>query len=399
MAVPSVVHRDPPVKPGGAQEIPWRNAALERVDILSAEVSVTFATTVTQILRTIEGSGFMTGIWLDVSSSGGSGSSTSAVAVEDYPFSVLDSVVLSDVAGEVINLQGVKLWYANLAMHIGTTPTAGAEGTALTDTLSVGTTKSQGTEAFISNVGAAVSGGNFEFPIRIPVAVDNRTYLGALGNQDRSQRYFLRTNIAAQASVFSTSPSPTVPTITINKFYENRSVPMPTAPDGTPQGVLPPLYGTTHYLTQAQADAAPSASSTVQHFLQRVGNSIRFIVLEFRAAGSGSGSRDAAEDAPPTTLRLKLGETTVYNESWAYRKGVDFERYQFDQPNGVVTYDFVHDFGPFAGYSLNNDIIHSQALVNSRFEIAYSSGFTAGSVLTFVTSDLVYKQPEVAVVR
>lgn len=397
MAIPSVVHRDPPVKPSQHQQVPWRNATLERVDTLAAESAVAFTASAQSILRTVEGSGFVTGIWLDVAVSGGVGSNTSAAYLEDAPFNVLDSVVFSDVAGEVVNLGGFNLWLANLAMRIGTTPTAPAEGAALSDVSTVATTKAQNA-AWISNVGVAVSGGNFEFPIRVPIATDNRKYLGALGNQDRSQRYFLRTNIAATGTVFSATPSPTVPTVTINKMYENRSVPMPTAPDGTPQSVLPPLYGTTHYLTQSTADSAPSASSTVMHFLQRVGNSIRFIILVFRA-GSSTVPRDVADDSPPTTIRLKLGETSVYYEPWVYRLGVDFERYQFDMPNGVLIYDFVHDFGPFAGYSLNNDIVHSQALVNSRFEIAYSSAFTAGSTLQFVTSDLVYKQPEVTVVQ
>jgi hypothetical protein len=383
MAVPSVVHRDPPVNPEGSrQAIPWREATLERVDQLSAEVNVPITGSTQQILRTIEGSGFITGIVLYVVATGGTGG-TPAFS-EDGPLAVLDSVVLSDVAGEVCNVSGFNLMLAHLANRWGFNVYAPPPGTAPS------TTNVAASSRIIN-----FSNPNFTFPVRVPVATDWRTYLGSLGNQDRSQRYQLRTNIGASGAVYATPPT-TLPTLTISKFYENRSVPMPTAPDGSPQQVLPPLYGTTHYTTQSIADASPVASSTVQHFLQRIGNTIRWIGLVFRAGGSTTPRGTA--DTNVVSLRLKLGETTVYNDTYAYRLFLMQERYGFEFPLGVLIYDFIHDFGPFAGYSLNNDVIHSQALVNSRFEITYGSGMAAGSTLTFVTSDMIYKQPEVAIV-
>jgi hypothetical protein len=273
----------------------------------------------------------------------------------------------------------------------------------------VGTTASQDPNIVV-NLGVVGSlstttaaGGNFRFPVRVPVATNRRDLLGILANQDRAQKYSLRTDIAASGAVFGTAPS-SLPTVAINKFYEQYSVPLPTAPDGSPQDIFPAHFGSVHFHTQTVSESAPSNGSTVNHYVRRIGNTVRWLGLVFRSATSGSATpiRGNADLNPPTLLRLKLGEDSIVSETWNYRRGIMFERFGFDLPRGVVIYDYIHDFGPFSGFELGDDLVHSQALVNAQFQVTYpatGSTWQTGSTLTLVTSDLIFSEPQVASVR
>ena len=79
-----------------------------------------------------------------------------------------------------------------------------------------------------------------------------------------------------------------------------------------------------------------------------------------------------------------------------------FERLGFDSMRGYLLYDWIHDCGPFAGFELGDDLIHSEALVNAQFLITYpttASTWQAGSSLKFITRDDIFNQPAVAQVR
>jgi hypothetical protein len=154
--------------------------------------------------------------------------------------------------------------------------------------------------------------------------------------------------------------------------------------------VLQPGYGTLHFTTVTTSDASPLGGSTVNHYLRRIGNTIRFIILVFRS----NALRASAETNAPTLLTFKAGDDTIFTETWAYRKSLMFERYGFDMPSGVLVYDTMHDFGPFSGFEVGDDYYHTQALVNAQFQISYPAGYGAtGNSLTIVTDDLVYAAP------
>jgi hypothetical protein len=411
---PSVQMQTPAVNPQSRTTVPFRAATLERVDILAGESQALTAST-QRIERTLEGAGFVYGIWLDIAATAATATAASVAAyAEDAPFNVLDSVIFRDVNGEIANLQGFNLYLANISNGWSKLepPTGNSGGSALpssTGTGGVGTTQSQDSNVVL-NVGAvgtastgASAGGNFRFPLRVPVATNRRDLLGILANQDRAQKYSLRTDIAASGAVFSTAPS-SLPTIAINKFMETYSVPLPTAPDGSPQDIFPAHFGTVHFHTQTVSEAAPSNGSTINHYLRRIGNTVRWVgvVLRSTTVGSGTPLRGNADVNPPNLLRLKLGEDSVFSETWNYRRGIMLERYGFDLPRGYALYDWIHDFGPFSGYELGDDLIHSQALVNAQFQVTYpstASTWQGGSTLTFLTSDLIFSEPQVASVR
>jgi hypothetical protein len=111
-----------------------------------------------------------------------------------------------------------------------------------------------------------------------------------------------------------------------------------------------------------------------------------------------NNTRSAAETQFPTNLQFKVGEDTLFNESWHYRKFLLYERYGFDMPNGVIAYDTLHDFAAAAGFEIGDDYFHTQALVNAQLIATYPSGYgsTANS-LKFLTDDLQYVEPSAGV--
>lgn len=414
-ATPSVQMQTPAVNPADSQQIPFRAATIERVDTLTAFSSTAMTASTQRQEKTIEGAGYIYGIYIDAQASSATSTAASvAVYAEDAPFNVLDTLIIRDVNGEIASLQGYHAFIANLCNGWAKeTPATGlAQGNALPSsavgTGGVGTSASQDAN-IVSNVGSVglastgtSAGGNFRFPLRVPVATNRRDLLGVLANQDRAQKYSLRADIAASGAVFSTAPS-SLPNVTFNLFYEQYSVPLANAPDGSPQEQFPPTFGTVHFTTQTVSEAAPSNGSQINHFIRRVGNTMRWLALVFRSTTTGGGtpSRGNADANPPTNLQMKLGEDSVFNESWNYRRGIMFERYGFDMPRGVLVYDWIHDFGPFAGYELGDDLVHSQALVNANIRVNYpttSNTWQSGSTLTLVTDDLIFSEPQIAAV-
>ncbi|MCU1492232.1 MAG: hypothetical protein JWM85_3637 [Acidimicrobiaceae bacterium] len=398
-----------------ASRVPFRAATIERVALLASESLTLSSTTTQRIERTVEGAGFIFGVVLDVVFTGATSTAASVAAyTEDAPFNALDTVILRDVNGELSDLSGWNTWLCNLLENwSGGAPASGnAPGNALPSAAGVGgvgVTASQdgNINLNIGSVGTAsttsAAGGNFRFQVRVPVGTNRRDLLGILGNQDRAQKYSLRSDLAISSAIFSTSPS-SLPAVAINKFYENYAVPLPTAPDGSPQEVFPPTFGTLHFHTSTVSEAAPANGSTVNHYIRRLGNTTRYFALVFRSATSSITSpiRGNADANPPTLIRVKLGEDTVLEETWTYRRWIMFERYKYDLPRGVAAYDFIHDFGPFAGFEVGDDYVHSQALVNGQFMVTYpatGSTWQVGSTLTIVTSDLIYSEPQVASVR
>jgi hypothetical protein len=473
----TVVQPGPRTTDTTPQTVPFRRAAVERVEILPSESNVVTAARI-PIERNIEGSGYFFGIVLDV----GATTVTNTAQVtfpEDSPWAALDSVVLRDVNGELVNVTGYDLYLHNLAakqyayreadMSVGAvnqaatyqqaalSPAAVAINTTAEQTFAVGLLASDIVVSiqkptaqaglgivgwrnagagnvgitFSNNTGVAITptaaelyiigvapsahlgapaassgrsqgifnmlpgplagGGSFNWMLRVPVAIHRRSLLGLLGNQDRAQKYSLRTDQAASTAIWTVAPT-VLPTMTIAKLYENYSVPLPTSPAGAPQQMFPPGFGTIHFVTSTISESVPAPSTTVNHYLRRIGNTIRFIVVVLRA-GTGTTPRTVADANAPTNLRLKIGEDTVFNETYRYRRYLMFQRYGYDFPAGILVYDAIHDLVPGAGNELGDDYWRTQALVNAQFQIAYPAGFTAGGSIKFLTDDLIYVPP------
>ncbi len=318
----------------------------------------------------ISGSGYMYGIDLYVTGSADNASSSATAFAEDGPWNAIDNVILRDVNGELVNLGGFDLRLANLygrwTRHLET--------------------NSLDPNVFSEIDGSAADGGSFAFHLFVPCGINRRSLIGIVGNQDRAQIYTLRDDFASLASLYSVAPLGGNVQMTVQRTYENYAVPAPTNAAGAQQQQTPSKFGVLHYLTRAINVAAPIGGATVPHPLARLGNTIRYLILELRAAGS----RAAAEAAMPDKVQFYLGDIPIFTENVAYRRKLMFDRYGFDAPDGVLVYDFITDMIGAAADELGDDWVFSNGLVNSRFEMTYPTAFgsAANNTLTILTDDL-----------
>lgn len=355
--------------PGGM--VPFRRATTGRTSLLPVTGPQIITTATQPVQVVVDGSGYIYGIDLFVQATGGVNGAAAIAAAEDAPYSALSSVVFGDVNGELINLDGYSLFLSNLYGGWSDHPldgSADANVFAAVDT------------------GAAPKTGTFAFHLSVPVALNRRSLLGLVANQDRAQKYSLRTDVAASTAIWTTPADTTLPNITITRTYDNYAVPAAQNANGAPQQQVPPKFGVLHFLTQSVNPSAPSGGSTVQHYLPRLGNTIRLLILVFRSTG---GSRATAETTMPTRISLKLGDTPIFTEQVAYRRALMFARYGFDAPDGVLVYDFITDVINQAGAEMGEDYAFTNGLVNAQFEVTYPAGWGAGSSLTVITDDLV----------
>ncbi len=360
------------IRGGGAQQrVPFRLATIERTETLPVIASALTAAT-QSFINIIEGTGYLYGVMLDVVAVE-AGNIVGAVAFfEDAPFSSLAQVVLSDPSGDVVNLTGFDLELANLCHH----------NYAVRDT-------EASAEIYTLLAGGAATDGGFSYQLRVPAGINRKTLLGILGNQDRSVKYSLRTDYASGAAsatgpIYTTAPTNFV-TQTTNRFNENYSVPPAVGPAG-PQQIFPDGFGTLAFLTSTFDSALPIGGANVNHYLRRIGNTVRYIIIVLRSAAT----RAAAQAAAPTRISLKVGDTDLFNESYRYRRGEMFRRFGFTMPNGVLVYDAMHDFWPGAGNEMGMDWYNTQNVNTAQFQITYPAAFGAAATnsIKFITSDL-----------
>lgn len=359
-------------QPAAAGVIPFRRATTFRTARLEQTTIAALAAAETPLVVQVEGSGYMYGI--DVHFRVETAANAAVVAYhEDAPWSFLSSVVLGDVNGELVNLNGFDLRVLNL--YGGWT--TGNDQTS-TDV-----------QVFESVSGAVARGGSFRAHLFVPVALNHRTLLGLVSNQDRAQKYSLRTNIAAGGvgSVYTTAPT-TPGAVTIDRIYENYAVPASANAQGVPQEQMPPKFGVLAYATKTVSPALPSSNTTQNHFLPRLGNTIRLLILIFRD-GNGATARTDSDANPPSLLKFTLGDTPIFAETAAFRRKLMRDRYGFDAPAGVYVFDWITDIVQRAGSELGDDYIFTLGLSQAQFEISYGAGWAANSSLTIITHDMV----------
>lgn len=364
-----------PTNPPARGLIPFRMATTERTEQLVAETGT--LTAAEQIFdRTIEGTGYVYGIWLQFSALIASGNSATVVFAEDGPWSALSSVIFRDPTGEILNLDGYALYLMNLGMrnYATTFPDVLAATMDSADPAAVAG------ELYTETAGSGGTGGSFLFSLRVPLGINANNLLGMLGNQDRGVKYQLRTNVAGSAQIYGTAPT-ALQAFTINKQYESFAVPAPVGAYG-PQAYIPPQFGTLHFGTKNVSEGIPAASGTVNHYLRRIGNMWRFVILKFNLNTRVLGNTNV------TRLQLKIGDTDFFNESYAYRRWTMYCRYGFRWPSGVLIYDWIHDNLPFAGGEFGEDYVNTKDVNTAQFIITYGSGVTGSPQLTFITDDL-----------
>jgi hypothetical protein len=189
---------------------------------------------------------------------------------------------------------------------------------------------------------------------------------------------------AAAGPIYTAAPT-TQGTGTITRTYENYAVPGPTDANGNKQQQLPEKHGIVNFWTQSVNPSAPQAASTINHYLPRLGNTIRNIILVYRTGAVATG-RVAAEALLPTRIQFNLGDTPIFVETPGYRRNLMELRYTQPAFQGSFVYDFTTDFFAEAGSELGDDYLWTSGLVNAQFQIAYPAGVATAS-LTVITGD------------
>lgn len=362
------------------QAIPFRRATTFRIAQLQTSALLQTAGA-QQVDVVIEGSGYVYGIDLHIFATT-AGNAAATAFFEDGPWSATDTLVFRDVNGELVNLTGFHARLMNLYagyIKFKEAPVR-AEAVPTVDTANI----------FNLVTGAGATGGSFRYHLWVPVGLNKRDLRGVLGNQDRAQKYSLRSDIASGAAsatgpLYTTAPT-TLATVSIERYYYNYAVPARANANGAAQAQFPDDFGILHYTTQAINASAPQASATVQHFLSRLGNTIRLLVVELKS----NTLRATAEANLPLRIQLNIGDTPIFVETPATRRTEMYKRYGWDAPNGVFVYDFMTDIVSIAGDELGVDYLFTNGLVNAQFQITYPAGFgNTANTMTVLTDDLV----------
>ena len=380
----------PAIAPPGANRqqatVPFRRATTGRTQQLQSSAYTNVATPLNSFDVTIEGSGYMYGIDLDTQVT--CAANAAAVAYfEDAPWSTFTAIVLRDVNGELVNLPGFSLRLANFYSKM-------APNFAWNNYVAppVAATNVITPDISVAQLSAAVGpgiGGSYHFHLEVPVALNRRNLWGLLGNQDRAQKYSLRTDLgsaaaAAAGPIYTTAPT-TQGTGLIVRTYENYAVPGPTDANGNKQQQTPDKMGIVNFWTQSVNPSQPTASATINHYLPRLGNTIRNLILVYRSGAVATG-RVNAEALLPTRIQFNLGDTPIFVETPAYRRNLMEQRFGAPGFQGVFAYDFITDFENQAGSELGDDYLWTSGLVNAQFQMAYPAGVATAS-LTVITGD------------
>lgn len=371
VGTPSTMIPPAGVKPGAPENvrrIPFRVATLERSNRLPQEQGTISAAT-QPIERVLEGTGYLYDIALNMTVTTAANAAATTFA-EDGPWASLQNVALSDPTGQIVQLSGYNLYLVNLFNRNYAVTNADADASG---------------ELYSATTGAGATGGSFNFWVHVPTGINRRSLLGILGNQDRAVKYQLRTDIAPTASIYGVAPT-NPGAFVLGKSMSFYTVPTPVNPQGFPQSVAPDGFGTIAFYTSMIAEANPVPSSTVQHNIRRIGNTVRYYGLVFRA-GVGATPRTLAQ-TNVNTVRMTVADAEVFNETYAYRRLRMWEDYGYRLPVGVLVYDFMHDFTAAAGMELGDDWLNTRAVNTAQFEINYAAGYTAGGSLQIITSDL-----------
>lgn len=397
-----------PAKGGGgapaqAVLIPFSRAADEHLEQFVDTSTVLTANSQSLGPFDVPAYGFMRSVLILVEATGGSDAAHASVkGVPDAPWSLLQDVQLTDVSQSAIvgPFGGYSLYLLNKYGGL------------------FGRTSPRNLPTFQSTQEGVDALGNFSFSLRFPVEVGNRDALGALANQNASSTYKLRITLGGSATIYTTPPDTTLPTVRVRAYLEAWTQPAPTDQLNAPQATFPPAHNTTQYWSQTVATLSAGQQS-IRH--PRVGNYIRNLIYVYRNAAGARQPVDASWPDPATlsydTRPLDILQAQIWRQYMAERYGFfgpketvnglsnsasDFrvtttpaggtyaagtgvsQAYIESLDSGVFVYDFAHEFDGHVGAELRDGWLPT--VQSTRLELA-GNFVTAGS-LTILTNDV-----------
>ena len=305
--------------------------------------------------------GFMRGIFVEVTATGGTG--TVAVAKADAPFSAITDVQVLDVNG---------------APMFG--PYDGYDCFAVTKYSGIRKLQEPRLHPDFQPVQTS---GNFSFLVYIPVEVNPRDALGSLGNMNAASAYKLRLSLASLAAIYGTNPT-TAPNVRVRAWLDAWSQPPATSLQGQPQATEPPAHGTTSYWSKQTFNVNAGQQ---QLKLARVGNYIRELIIVARDA---TGAR--VTTVMPTPLFINWDTRLLKSYQPIVWRGLIAARFGLTGANdaargldtGVFVEDYCHEFDGDAGLELRDGWLPTGQ--STRLEL--SGNFNAAGTITVLTNDV-----------
>jgi hypothetical protein len=274
---------------------------------------------VTQNLKAV--GGYLEDLRLLVKASGGSGTTTNATAAADAPDNVIQSFLLKDPFGQpIIQCDGFGLRLINMY--------GGSTGFYYTQ-------DPRNLPSF-SNVATT---GNFTERFIIPIEVLSDAYT-SLPSMNASAQPLLQINVAAAGTVYTTSPSPTLPTLEfrVDETYWSAPIDDPS--------MAPPGVGSSHQWSQSNCAQSPASASFYNLTLPRVGTYIDTLIL---VGKDSTGARvDTVWPAVQgNSIDFWVDGTPYYSETIDVRfdamciqSGAGAVAPSDARPTGVLTYSF-----------------------------------------------------------
>lgn len=347
--------------------VPFVRSSRERTE--EADDTTTTMTTSSQSVGPVDipAIGYFRHLVLEVDATGADAGTASAAFDEDGPFNVLSDLQIADVNGNPI-FGPMNGYLAYLSEKYGAY-------TNITD--------ARNKPSFSTTTGTGSGGGNFNFTVRIPIEISGRDGFGSLANMNASQTYKLRYSIAADSTVYTTSPATTLPDVRVRAWLEAWAQPRETDARGNPQATQPPAHGATQRWSTSTYTL--NSGEQVTRFTQ-VGNLIRTLVCVWDEAGT----RNTANFPDP--IRLEYDGSLIEAIGQDVFRDRMAERYGFTAAaeaangldTGVFVWDFTHDLDGKPGFEMRD--LYLPTTQATRLDLR--GNFGASGTLTVLTNDV-----------
>lgn len=327
------------------------------------------ATTGTQFSQDIPAYGWLRGVWLRVTVTGGTGSA--ATYKEDAPWSFIQTIQFLDVnsAPIIFQISGHDLYLIN--KYCGYMYQGDPKCNPL---YSLATT------------------GNLTFILRLPFEIRSRDALGALANKNNSTAYRVIGTVAPYTDVYTVNPTGIPTALTLQFIMDAWWEPAATDLQGRPQDQAPPGLGTTQYISKQQIT---HNSGAVTQKMTRLGYYIRNVIFVQRNA---TPARSNTTWPDPATIIFEGQNMSIKDQGlWRHEMAqwFGFAGGNADTASltpvtvptldtGVFVLPFNQDFGHQPGDEIGNAWLPTTPA--TRFEVQGSAG--ASGTLTVLTNDV-----------
>jgi hypothetical protein len=295
---------------GGGAVVPFTRASYHYREKMFTDTVLLSTSQQPQTPHNIIPGGFLRGVWLEVSGTGGVLNSAVLGATSDFPYSLISSITLEDVNGQAIvgPITGYELYLVNKygGYYFQSDPTL--------------------SPAFTGTFASPY------FVIWLPCEIRSDA-LGSLANTDARAQYRLVYTIDAQSNITSTGTITTQPTLTITGWVDYWAQVEARSMQGDAQEVLPPALGTTQFWYH-EVPVVASGAQTIKH--NRVGNAIRTIVYVLRNGAAATGSLQANQRVNNFTdpIKLRLDNRYLFSESPNLRRAIMSKNYDLNGTDG-----------------------------------------------------------------